>query len=146
MIIRRAIAVALAAILCGASLLTFTASAAATPAPVATWHTPGQGFGPRTAPTNPGPKVGTRITEDTPGWDCRTMGNRICGTVQPCRIAWYSADTRRVCSALWLTPAHTVTGEDWETYTPAGPALVRECQAEHKRDGTIRECFRAWLV
>jgi len=20
------------------------------------------------------------ITEDSPGWDCRTMGNRICGT------------------------------------------------------------------
>ena len=26
--------------------------------------------------------VYTRIYEDMPGWDCRTMGNRICSTTQ----------------------------------------------------------------
>ena len=24
-----------------------------------------------------------RITEDDPGWDCRTMGNQICGPPHP---------------------------------------------------------------
>jgi len=31
------------------------------------------------------PPTPARITEDMPGWDCQTMGNRICGdgTVSP---------------------------------------------------------------
>lgn len=29
--------------------------------------------------TRPLPRVSTPITEDDPGWDCTTMGNRVCG-------------------------------------------------------------------
>lgn len=30
-------------------------------------------------PCEPRPRSSTVITEDSPGWNCHTMGNRICG-------------------------------------------------------------------
>lgn len=29
-----------------------------------------------------GPRVPVAVQEDEPGWDCRTMGNKICGPVR----------------------------------------------------------------
>lgn len=30
-------------------------------------------------PCEPRPRSSTVVTEDSPGWDCHTMGNKICG-------------------------------------------------------------------
>lgn len=143
MIIAKRAAYALAAIVAGTALLVFTSAsgaAGARPAPAPSWHAPAvAGFGPagpRTAPTNPGPRAGT----------CHTKGTRVCGPVSACQRRAYSARTQVVCSALWARPARVDQGDGWETYTPAGPALVKECQADNKSDRGARECFLGWLA
>jgi hypothetical protein len=41
------------------------------------------GTGLASAVTQPAPHSAHRITEDDPRWDCRTMGNHVCGTALP---------------------------------------------------------------
>lgn len=124
------VAVAIALGLLTAPVVSTVASAA--PVPV------------RTSPVNPGP-VGPRITEDNPRWDCRIMGNRICGVARDCRVRYYSRATVTACTRLWMLPERTESGDGWESTIPAGPTLVHECQADNKSDRSARECFRGWM-
>lgn len=151
MIIAKRAAYALAAIVAGTALLVFTSASGAAGArpPAPSWHAPAvAGFGPagpRTAPTNPGPRPGTRITEDNPRWDCRIMGNRICGVARDCHVKVYSRSTVTACTRVWMLPQRTESGDGWESTIPSGPTLVHECQADNKSDRAARGCFLGWL-
>jgi hypothetical protein len=35
----------------------------------------------------PGTLAPDRIEEDEPGWDCRTMGNRLCGPITDSEVS-----------------------------------------------------------
>jgi hypothetical protein len=41
---------------------------------------------------NESPKTSDRIEEDDPRWDCRTMGNRICGEDLPVGVVLVDPD------------------------------------------------------
>lgn len=41
-----------------------------------------------TAPTEPGVTAPARCEEDMPCWDCETMGNHVCGTIDDSATAW----------------------------------------------------------
>ena len=45
--------------------------------------------------TFPGPGFAQRITEDDPRWDCRTMGNKICGPNAPKPTIYCGAPTKK---------------------------------------------------
>ncbi|MGA5127787.1 hypothetical protein ACPCAG_31355 [Streptomyces pseudogriseolus] len=64
------------------------------------------------------------VDEDESGWDCRTMGNRQCGTPPQCRGEIEFAD---VCATVADRPAYAWTDEDG---TPHSVANGRELLAQ----------------
>jgi hypothetical protein len=66
--------------------------------------------------TPPTPAV---VQEDDPGWDCHTMGNRICGTLQEDDPGWdCNVDGDRICGdpqGIHATDAWAAwdAGEGW---------------------------------
>jgi len=45
-----------------------------------------------TAPIEPGTDTTARCEEDMPCWDCETMGNHVCGTIDDSAEAWATWD------------------------------------------------------
>lgn len=73
------------------------------------------------AMTTPTTTVQTTIAEDDPAWDCRTMGNRVCGPFTPTPGCW---DEHGKLVGLW--PCHVVVDpETGEGDVYAGLAVTR---------------------
>ncbi|MGW7090010.1 hypothetical protein ACWGH2_41875 [Streptomyces sp. NPDC054871] len=72
-----------------------------------------------------------RIDEDESGWDCRTMGNRVCGpdTVPAeCRDA---GDATALCVRVAGRPAYGWTNPDGSRAdNPDGRAMVRDLEEQ----------------
>ncbi|AGT12798.1 hypothetical protein PHELEMICH_61 [Mycobacterium phage Phelemich] len=65
--------------------------------------TPKETSAPSSAYTTPTTVVQTTINEDDPAWDCRTMGNRVCGPLTPTPGCW---DEHGKLVGIW--PCHVV--------------------------------------
>lgn len=83
------------------------------------------------------------VTEDMPAWDCRSMGNGVCGPVPECQA--YRPTVRALCAMLAAMPARVEIHADSTNEIPAGRALVAECQADNPNERDAAQCFRAWL-
>lgn len=94
-----------------------------------------------------------RITEDDPRWNCKTMGNKRCGKIVASRkhkvaggnypglCMKVPADMRADCAALYRRKAtKQIFADGSEAWSPAGPALVRECLSYKGLE--LRECLR----
>ncbi|MFI8206661.1 hypothetical protein [Streptomyces sp. NPDC085937] len=69
-----------------------------------------------------------RIDEDESGWDCRTMGNRQCGTASLCRGEVEFAD---VCATVAARPAYAWTDDNGTPHSvPSGRELLAQVDAE----------------
>ena len=51
-----------------------------------------------------------QVQEDQPGWDCRTMGNRVCGPDNSQGLAAACYNDRAEVVAVW--PCHVVVNPD----------------------------------
>lgn len=62
---------------------------------------PVPGVGPSTPP------IAAQLTEDDPGWDCATQGNRVCGPVTDADRAagWHVWDTSDGARSLRVDPS-----------------------------------------
>ncbi|MEU5748156.1 hypothetical protein ABZ804_21790 [Streptomyces sp. NPDC047726] len=77
-----------------------------------------------------------RVEEDESGWDCHTMGNRVCGPDTPgegkviaapieCEGNDGPLDVYRLCLTVAAQPAYGWTNPDGSKVgIPAGPALI----------------------
>jgi hypothetical protein len=87
-----------------------------------------------------------RITEDDPKWNCKTMGNKRCGKVvaggnYPALCKKVPEGMRADCAALYRRKAtKQIFSDGSEAWSPAGPALVRECLSYKGLE--LRECLR----
>lgn len=69
-----------------------------------------------------------RVDEDESGWDCRTMGNRQCGTAPQCRGEVEFAD---LCATVAARPAYAWTDDNGTPHSvPSGRELLAQVDAE----------------
>ncbi|MGW2550038.1 hypothetical protein [Streptomyces sp. NPDC001635] len=81
-----------------------------------------------------------RVDEDESGWECHTMGNRVCGTdgtetapvaAPECELPNAAADVIRLCLTVAAQPAYGWTNPDGSRVdNPAGRALVADLEEE----------------
>ncbi|MEV8344487.1 hypothetical protein [Streptomyces niveus] len=69
-----------------------------------------------------------RVDEDESGWDCQTMGNRVCGADVPAECE-NAGDAVRLCVTVASRPAYGWTNPDGSRVeNPNGRARVRDLE------------------
>jgi hypothetical protein len=66
------------------------------------------------------PSLTVALTEDDPGWNCETQGNRICGTMSAPmqRAAWQAFDANGGAAQLLVNPHAKVSLTGYSTVDP----------------------------
>jgi hypothetical protein len=115
-------------------------SVATSPAPAPEPTAPVQDWTPE-APQIPvmpvgAPEVGAEYCEeDMPCWDCATMGNLVCGTIDDSAAAWAAWDANDGASLLNMDPARPFR-VDYMASTPEAPQNMTANDVAVMLDGT----------